>query len=342
MAEVVENVGRDYLAKVKTRVGNFRPNGVYWCGTRFIGFDTDYRRRHGIRIDFGSSPTADTYPSTIIPPYTNQSKLLIVRGGIGDLLALSVLQDVAQEVHVVTSRGLFHVLEWWERPPKVKHFNEPLFTVKYPKKLENYLQDFGQQSGDEIIAQGSPENWYEVISRSVNRPFLGGKPRLKVALKAENRLESRSILVIHKATSVNRSADLHAILAAIPAGFHVYWYDEKRKLNGIGPETTVQQYFSDLFHADFVISVDTSAIHFREGIGQPALGLYSSFTAESRTKYYTATESIDIKSPCTLQPCFYNQRRCPVMMDGDGHAPCLGFDNLTFVDQLREKLKAML
>ena len=54
----MEDVGRDYLAKVKTPIGQFKPGGVYWCGTKFIGFDTDYRRRNGIPLDNGKSPTA--------------------------------------------------------------------------------------------------------------------------------------------------------------------------------------------------------------------------------------------------------------------------------------------
>jgi hypothetical protein len=340
----MEDVGRDYLAKIKTTTGNFKVGGVYWCGTKFIGFDTDYRMRHGIPLDNGKSSTADTYPSTIIPAFTDQKKLLIVRGGIGDLLALSILQDVAEDVTVVTSKSLFHVLDWWKHPPKMKHFNEPLFNIKYPQKIENVVKEYGQQVGDHIIAQGSPKNWYEIISDSVGKPFLRGKPLLKPALKAKNRLKEWSILVVHKATSVNRTADLKAILAAIPEGFEVYWYDNDRRINslgGMGDKTTIKQFFADLYYADFVISVDTSAIHFREGIGKPALGLYSSFTAESRTKYYQFTQSIDIKSGCPIQPCFYNQRKCPIIREGENCAPCLGADS-GITEQVREKLKEML
>lgn len=324
---MMEDVGFDFLAKVKRNIGAFKSGGVYWCGSKYIRFDSYY---------------ADSLPTSLIPEFTDQNKLLIVRGGIGDLLALSVLCDVAPEVTVITSRGLYHVLDWWEKPPKKKHFNEPIFTVKFPKKVEDYCKEYGQQSGDQVIAQGSPENWYEVIAKSVKRPFLGGRPRLKRALQRVNRLESRSILVVHKATSVNRSAELEAILRAIPAGFNVYWYDEKRKLNGKGEETNIQQYLADLYFADFVISVDTSAIHFREGIDRPALGLYTSFSAASRTKYYTATQSIDIQSPCDLQPCFFNQRTCPVMPKGNAFAPCLSSGNQFFTDTVKKQLTQML
>lgn len=331
----MEDVGYDFLAKIKRGLGTFKPNGVYWCGSKYIKFDPY---------------VADSYPSTLIPPFQDQDKLLIVRGGIGDLLALSVLCDVAKEVHVVTSRELFHVLDWWEVKPKLKHFNEPLFYVKYPKKIEEYCNEYGQQTGDHVIAQGSPENWYEIISKSVNRPFLGGRPRLKEAVKGVNRLKKGSILIVNRATSVNRSASYFPIaLACEGLNRPIYTYTTEAKgrrlvLNGDenGPKTTIQQYLADLYYADFVISVDTSAIHFREGIGKPALGLYTSFSAESRTKYYTFTQSIDVKSPCPYQPCFYNKRDCPNRVKEVDFVPCLGMDNPYFLDQIRNKIKEMI
>lgn len=343
----MENVGVDYLAKIKTPTGNFKSGGVYWCGSKFIGFDTDYRRRNGIPLDNGNSPTAVTYPSTIIPPYTNQDRLLIVRGGIGDLLALSVLQDVAPEVHVITSQSLFAVLDWWRTKPKRKHFNEPFFYAKFPNKVEDIAKRWGQQQGDRTIAQGARENWYEIIAKSVGKEFIGGRPALDRTRvpDAGNRLGEGSLLVVHTATSRNRSASLNQIIKAIPTSRlrSLYYYDEQRRLNGKGEKTTIHQYLADLYYADFVISVDTSAIHFREGIGKPALGLYASFSAESRTKYYTETKSIDIKSPCKIQPCFKNMNPCPVMVGQSyDHAPCLGEGNEEMVEQISNALKEML
>lgn len=327
MMQVVEDVGFDYLAKIKRGIGTFKSNGVYWCGSKYIKFDPFI---------------ADTYPSTLVPPYVDQEKLLIVRGGIGDLLALSVLCEVAPEVVVITSKNLFHVLDWWEVTPTKKHFNEPLFTVRFPKKVEDYCNEYGQQAGDHVIAQGSRENWYEIIAKSVNQPFLGGKPRLKKALNGVNRLKKGSVLVVHKATSVNRSAQLTAIYQALEPKYEFYFYDDERRLNGNGEKTTIHQYLADLYFADFVVSVDTSAIHFREGIGKPALGLYTSFSAESRTKYYTATQSIDIPSPCPFQPCFYNKRDCTNRVPEAKYVPCLSMDNPEFINTVATKIKEMI
>jgi ADP-heptose:LPS heptosyltransferase len=130
----------------------------------------------------------------------------------------------------------------------------------------------------------------------------------------------------------------------------VYYYDDQRRLVWHNEKTwpnptPLEQYIADLYYAGFVISVDTSAIHFREGLAKPALGLYSSFSTESRTKYYTYTHSIDIKSPCTLAPCFMNFKRCPVgeqalkEYGSQDYAPCLGEENELLVTQIREELK---
>lgn len=340
----MEDTGYDYLATIKRAVGDFKAGGVYWCGSKFIRFDPYF---------------ANLAPTSIIPRFDGQKKLLLVRGGIGDLLALSILCDVTEEVTVLTTKSLFPVLDWWEKAPKMKHFQEPLWQIKFPNKLSDIVKSWGQAVGDEIIAQGSRENWYEIISKSVGKPFLGGRPRLKMDKKPDkpNRFNDPTILVVHKATSVNRSADWYSIVKPLCSQnrFRVAFYEDAGKDYGqrilsfantsgngnfkqpIG-QTSLNQYLADLYYADLVVSVDTSAIHFREGIGKPALGIYSSFTAESRTKYYEHTRSIDMKSPCQIQPCFMNFTQCPVAHRGDTHAPCLGPDNPDFENQLKEEI----
>ncbi len=350
---MIEDVGRDYLAKVKKGVGQFKPGGVYWCGTKFIGFDTEYRKRNGIPLDNGSSPTADTYPSTIIPPYRDQDKLLIVRGGIGDLLALSILHNAAPEVIVLTTKSLFPVLEWWQTTPKLKHFNEPLWMVKYPERITDVAERIGQTFGDGDITAGSRENWYDITARSVGKIGLPGRPQLKQDMKPRymDRLGPESVLIVHRATSINRTAELAPILQALEGDSRdIYYYNDERKLVWHGEKTwpnptPLEQYLADLYYAGMVVSVDTSAIHFREGIAKPALGLYTSFTTESRTKYYQHTQSIDLKSPCGYQPCFMNFKRCHVGEQAEKqygptpYAPCLGSDNERMVEQVREALK---
>ena len=95
------------------------------------------------------------------------------------------------------------------------------------------------------------------------------------------------------------------------------------------------------------ISVDTAAIHFREGVERPGLGIYSSFTTESRTKHYRFTHSFDVKSPCRFQPCFKHQSEinevCRESAGGSLEAPCLSEKyNPGFVDQLVENMNDYL
>lgn len=326
----MEDVGFDYLAKVKRNVGKFKAGGVYWCGSKYINFD---------------SFMADKYHTGIIPKFNGQDKLLLVRGGIGDLLALSVLHDVAKEVLVITNRDLYPILDWWGTPPKRKNFNEPIWMVKYPKKIEHFACQYGQCVGDELIAQGSRENWYDVILRGVGSSSGRRRPQLcDKGPDGLDRFEDKSILIIHKATSINRTADLESLVSAVPEEFagDICWYDDDRQLvvNGeaVPGTTSLNQYLADLYYAHFVVSVDTSAIHFREGISKPALGVYSSFSAASRTSGYEFTRSIDISSPCEIQPCFLNFKPCPVSRSWDKHAPCLGPMNKTFIKQVKTEL----
>jgi ADP-heptose:LPS heptosyltransferase len=93
---------------------------------------------------------------------------------------------------------------------------------------------------------------------------------------------------------------------------------------------TLTEYLYQLDTADFVISVDTSAIHFREGVGKPALGVYSSFTKESRTKYYIYTLSLDVKGNCPIQPCFkYDNSICPHITKESINVPCLSGESVS-------------
>lgn len=355
----MEKTGYDYLAKMKCNVGQFKSNGVYWCDSKFIGFDSDFRRRHGIPFHDGVSPSAITYRTSLIPYFElGKDKLLIIRGGIGDLLALSVLHDIAPEVIILTTKSLFPILDWWRTKPRLKHFNEPLFTVKYPKKIEEYCSELSQQNGDHVIAQGSRENWYRIIYRSVGYSDaeidkLAQRPQLQEGPLEKNRLSPGALLIVHKATSINRSADPASIVEAILQwenwpGQDLYWYDENRRLIRNGQpvdnkQTKLTQYLTDLYHADFVISVDTSAIHFREGIRKPALGIYTSFSAESRCSGYKFTRSMNMKSPCPYQPCFLNFKPCGIIREGETHAPCLGTaGNPDFVSQLKNELAACL
>ena len=59
----------------------------------------------------------------------------------------------------------------------------------------------------------------------------------------------------------------------------------------------LHQFFYIISTVDLVISSDTAAFHFKEGIGGKAIGIYSSFPSRMRTKTYVNTHSYDIMFP---------------------------------------------
>lgn len=309
---------RYYLMHVRIGFKGFVKNGVYWV---------NQQNKDVVPYTF-----ADFYPVDILPKYTGQKKLLLVRsGGIGDILALSAVSDIAEKTIILT-QNKYRVLDNYFEPDAIfKSFNEPLFIVAYPKKIHDYLREIGTMEGEELIEQGSHRNWYEIFHESINVPFDPeyGRPQLRSLVKGVD----ECCIIVSKASFINRCADKELLTGIAKKYF-------KRVINADEQMWTLPEYLEHLDRAQYVISVDTSALHFREGLRKPALGLFSSFTADSRTKYYKHTKSIDIKSSCNMQPCFgHNDKPCPFTTSESNHVPCLSTEfSSTIVEQIENEL----
>jgi hypothetical protein len=295
-----------YLAKIG--------NKVYWCD------------EENAKLAVGNG--AKLYPSSLIAPYTNQKHLLIVRsGGIGDLLALSTLSG--DGVTVLTQKKYLFILDWWKQKPIKKHFNEPLFCINYPEKLEKVCENYGLLSGEDAIEQGSRINWYEIFAMAANRPFEFGRPQINDLRETlpPPRFGDPSTLVIHRASARHRTFSLSS-LPEIEGD--VYFYNDKNELfkngNLVGP-TSTPQFLADVYDADNVITTDTSALHFREGLGKPVTAIFGSFDARSRVKYYEHTSVLQTKTDCKEAPCHRpNSSPCPYQTTY--YPPCLERFNL--------------
>jgi hypothetical protein len=290
-----------YLAKLG--------NKVYWC-------DEPNAKQ---AVNKG----AKVFESSLIKSYIDQKNLLIVRsGGIGDLIALSVLGG--DNVTVLTQKKHLFILDWWEQKPNKKHFDEPLFTVKYPKKLQELCNNWGQLSGEDEIELGSKENWYNIFARSANRPFEYGRPQLKDLRNTlpPQRIRTNSTLVVHRASAKHRTFNLRA-LPEIKGDVYIYNDSNVLFKNGqpIGP-TTTPQFLADVYDADNVVSTDTSALHFREGLGKPVTAIFGSFDARSRVKYYEHTSVLQTKTDCKEAPC-HRANHSPCPYQDHYYPPCL-------------------
>jgi len=67
-------------------------------------------------------------------------------------------------------------------------------------------------------------------------------------------------------------------------------------------------YISDVYYFDYIVSVDSAAVHIREGLEKPGLGIYASFPVEARTKYYKYMTTVDLPKKCNNQPCFIHTK----------------------------------
>lgn len=297
-----------WLVRLKQNVGAGRKNGVYLFNS----------------ANLAKVPPklVDVLPLETIQQYTNQQTLLLIRsGGIGDLIAMSVLQDIAPKTIVLTQAKHFPALQLWRKPPTMKDINSPIFMASNPAEMLKICAGIGIMQGEDIIEQGGSTNWYEVFYRSVNQPIGELRPQL-IQPQAE---QIPGCLIVSQSTSVNRTADSAELAAVARNYFHRV--DIAHEQNW-----TARQYFDALAAYEYVISVDTSAIHIREGFGLPALGLYGSFTTDSRTRGYKYTNCIDT-GKCT--PCFkHGYIPCKYNTDGK-HAPCL----TGITDIVNQKLK---
>lgn len=296
----------------------------------------------------------------LIRPYngkednTNKTPVIVRSGGIGDLIALSSLTwyfdktNCTEPIFICDTR-FKDVFKWyWYEPKKVIDHFEPL-CIYTPFQTPTHLRLINL---DGICEQEPQRNWYEKFYERMNvifeKPY--GRPYLMPVA-----LSGKSIVILNRASSFMRSIHLPVIINALNHSdlkkyrFLVF----EQNLSDIDYSFLPNNFFIDkakdiddflttLYRSGKIISVDTAGIHFFEGTQKPGLGLYNSFTTESRTKYYTYTKSVDIQSTCDLQPCFLHDKKtgdqCPEMLPGETTAPCMGRLSNNIIDQLTEYL----
>lgn len=306
--------------------------------------------------------------------HDDPAKVIVIRsGGIGDLIALStVCETIGSRIHFLTQNRYLPVFDWYRDSSNIKGFDytKPVFRDITYSKLLQLSRTTRYAKFDDTIENGSTENWFHVFYRNIGaeikpelcRPILVSKKYLDSSNIAQNK---PSVLICHRASANMRSISFRAIYRALlklplKKACDLYVHegnltnDDFDYINLVGDESikvikanTTTEYLNDLYAATLTISVDTAAIHFREGVQKPAIGIYSSFTAECRTKYYRFTKSFNVTSPCEHQPCFIHQTEmdqvCTKAEKGSLVAPCLDLNfNTSLLEQLRTNIEKAL
>jgi hypothetical protein len=276
----------------------------------------------------------------------NFTNILILRtGGIGDLLALSSICEIYADktVTIATQPKYAGIFKWFKHPPHVVDISKAILNNYKPFRYNTWRK----LDIEGFIEAGIDKNWFEVFFDCANLEYDTDlfRPQLRRNILHDPRLKEKSILICNKSSCMMRSIEFMEIYNALPAqwlkDYTIYAY--KDNLTTPAPEGvqvleqgSLDDYLNELYDAKLVISVDSAALHFREGIERLAIGLYNSFTTDCRTKYYRYTKSYDIRAGlCDMQPCFLHETFmpfCPMVAKWQFSAPCV----IGIEKQLRE------
>ena len=286
-------------------------------------------------------------------------KVLMFRnGGAGDMFALSgmcaYLDKYSQEFY--TLQKYFPSFKWFERKVNVlKDARSIIWNTLSPTDRLRFSTHRRVVFEGEI-ENGLHKNWMDVFYEQINAtnvPNEFKRPRLvkdRITTDKSRIIPSdkKNILYCPKSTAQMRSTtlkELHEPMKEL--GIYANFYIHQDNLTtfrggnfiesheGYAKENNIKvirakdlgEYLLDVYDVDLVVSVDSTPIHFREGVEKPYIGLYNAFTSKSRTEYYKFGSCYDIKSTCQYQPCFLHEKNfgdvCHQATKDMVNAPCM-------------------
>lgn len=282
-------------------------------------------------------------------------------GGIGDVLAFSAVAEYLRgrnlTVHCLPQH---HVLFKWfkNQDIKLKGMYEPIFRDFSPAgRIKNNLNNGTARLRMEYAAIEAREvNWIDAMFARMGLPTPPGLDRpqlLERKVKITGHSLKKCILIQHRASCQIRSSSLadfaEPVRQAYPDAklcvFESDCYTDDRiyadthDINVI-QRTSIEDYLLMLQAFKLVVATDSSATHFREGLGKPCLTAFGAMTAESRTQGYKYIRAFNVQSNCPHQPCFKHQMNimdfCPAYTKGESTAKCQS--GAAFREQLYQEL----
>lgn len=289
-----------------------------------------------------------------IPKFTHHNKdrfvkIIFSRGSaIGDLISLSSpvikIMEAGYNVTLVTDKDGFPIVHWYEKVPVLRNYNQPFIDRFNFKSDEAKL--YAQVDYLGTVEMGDRRNWFELYYDVMKWPFTpkDGRPRLRTTrLEGPRMINDDDLLINSRSTDTRRNIPLWVVYnALINVGAHKKyrlclhevtlvkeeraWIEEKKPDIYFIKDTSKPQALLNFFDAGMVVASDTGALHFREGVQKKAIGIYTAFSTESRTKYYLYTRSYDVNGNCDMQPCFEHGSKdglhCKKNPDKMFHSPC--------------------
>lgn len=283
----------------------------------------------------------------------NFTKIVIRSGGIGDIIALSTIcEQLPGRVIFITNPKYFPIFDYYKKEVTPRSFLDPVFRNVSFLKLSEMKRTYRYLDFRGVVENGSSKNWYDIFYEETNIPKGERRPRLK---RIYPERDDNYLLICHRSTSNMRSMRFEDIYKSVKesglkslkisvhdTNLNREDYEFIHKVNDVEilHADDIDEYLQDVYDANMVISVDSAALHFREGLELPAIGIYNSFSAYCRTDGYKFTHSFDIKSTCEDQPCFMHQFHNGKVHDNCQHgqgltyAPCFGYKTPDLNSQL--------
>lgn len=275
----------------------------------------------------------------------------MVKYGIGDHIAFSAVAKYIEdhfgiEIAMYTTPEEFHIYDHFQAQNITLYDATKPISNNFNLAARFHWANFRRLYMEYAAIEGRERNWYECMFARIglhNPPPEYCRPAL---IKHENEVIPGSILINHSASCQIRTSRLQDFWEPVKMAFpgkqiYVNDYDlskSDREYIAAGlPNTTIvrtldaSEYLENLAKYELVISTDSAAPHYREGIGLPTIAVYSAFTPESRIKYYKHTDGVQIKGTCPLSPCFAHGSYCTNHQNLN-YAVCQSFES--FQEQL--------
>lgn len=273
--------------------------------------------------------------------------------GIGDIVAFSAVASYLKDYFII---GYAHP----------RHFGLIDHYASRNVTQRRYLTPVtsGRHGTDSLLRlnleyaaiEAGPKNWYKAFFERIGAGHPGSEYYRPQMINIAP-IQKDTVLICHRSSCQIRSSrfeDFYWPVKSVHPGKMILVYDadlteddrkfiERETLDvEILKQGTVDDYMKTLCEMELVVSTDTSAIHYREGVKKPALAAFGAMTVESRTQYYQYTKSFNVKSTCERQPCFAHELTKGAMcwlgekMNTEQTAPCIVGES--FQEQLRMEL----
>ncbi|HRY32076.1 MAG TPA: hypothetical protein P5531_03815 [Bacteroidales bacterium] len=243
--------------------------------------------------------------------------------GIGDAVVFSAITEYLSTATITVHMNPYFwpLFKYFShRKLFLKHFHEPIVNDFTFGSLMTKYRNLHRIPLEFAANEAGADNW---IRAYFNR--LGVEPTNDMCrpVLIPQKKTGSGILICHRASCQIRSSGIEDFYIPIRRTYpdaRVYVHErnltenDKNVLVAINADITIiphsndfDRFLKDLLAFDLIVSTDTAAIHFREGVGLPAVGVYGAFSTASRTQYYVHTHSFDVKTACPYFPCFKHE-----------------------------------